>query len=66
MSDDSRSEIKPLNVDYLQGVKEDTSILSVIGHIPTAPKQREDWKYTSIFSDYSTLWNKIDRIVGCI
>ena len=47
MSDDSRSEIKPLNVDYLQGVKEDTSILSVIGYIPTAGKQREDWKHTS-------------------
>ena len=35
---------------HFQGVQEDTSLLSVVRHFLTAPKQeREDWKCTSIF-----------------
>ncbi len=47
---DSGSESGPLNVDDLQGVEEDTSLLSVVRRVLTAIKQeKEDWKRTSIF-----------------
>lgn len=49
----SNSEIGSLNVDDLQEVEEDTSLLSVIKRILATPRQEEDWSILqSSFSLY--------------
>ena len=46
---DLSNKFKPLNVDDLEEVEEDTSLLSVVRRILVASKQEEDWKRISIF-----------------
>ena len=49
----SGSEFGPLNVDDLEEVEEDTSLLSVVKRIIATPKQEEDWSILqSSFSLY--------------
>lgn len=45
----SGSEIGPLNVDDLQEVEEDTSLLSFVKRILATPKQEENWSILSLY-----------------